>query len=217
MFPQHYYLIYCIISASIILHHHQASATVVSFANTPSSPSSQHPSSTVFQVFYSGRDPDVCCEALDINIHDGQGYGWFRADLVAFSHIEAANIFTSVFGRRTRRQCSADLIATKHGIPDWQIEVPEASGGAGSAGIVKGLNPGKLKLKYPNLMVVGDVRYNFYFEDASTGVLTYMDRDQNTVMARPFVNPIISHFESNNRTTRGGGSSRLMNDEGGPV
>lgn len=166
---------------------HWASATVVAFANT------RFPEPSAFQVFYSARDPDVCCEPLDIDIHDDRGYGWFRADLVAFSHIEDPNIFTTVFGRRTRRQCSSDLIATKQGSPNWQIEVPEVAGGAGSAAIVKSSSPGSLKLKYPNVIVVGDVRYNFYLEDTS-GVLTYMDQAQNKVTGRPFVNPI-SHSD----------------------
>ncbi|KAL9599250.1 MAG: hypothetical protein Q9219_003952 [cf. Caloplaca sp. 3 TL-2023] len=178
--------------SSLALHIPLITAAVVAFANFRS------PSPSTFQVCKSGTHTDICCVPLDLDIHDGRGYGWFRADMVAFSRIETPQTSTYIFGRRSARICSDDLIAGKRGNSDWQQEVPEAAGGAGSAAVVQSANPADLKLRYPEVIVVGDVRYFFYYEDED-GFVLFVDQAENMIVGRPFKDPLALSRENGTR------------------
>lgn len=156
----------------------QAFATTVTFANTQSSEIS------TFQVFTAGTHSDLCCIPVDINRNDGRGFGWFKPDMVSFSRIETAQTATTVFGHRSQLACVDDIRATKQGKADWQTEVPLAIGGVGSAAVTYIGRPGRLRPKYPDNIVIGDVRYKFAFEDQS-GILTYWDDEYNAIGGRP--------------------------------
>ncbi|KAL9009239.1 MAG: hypothetical protein Q9173_005718 [Seirophora scorigena] len=163
---------------------HQASAATVTFANLRS------PDAPTFQVCKTGRDPDVCCEPLDIDANDGRGYGWFRADTVAFSYIGAPDIVTTVYGHRATHPCALDVIATRQGNRDWNVDIPGATGSAGSAAVLKHPDPRgpAPERKLPATIVIGDVRYDYWFEGPKD-IYTYLDDDGNVVAGRPLVRP----------------------------
>ncbi|KAI4086696.1 MAG: hypothetical protein LQ344_007335 [Seirophora lacunosa] len=170
----------------LTIYTHQARAATVTFANlrTPDVP-------PAFQICKTGRDPDVCCEPLDIDANDGRGYGWFRADTVAFSYIDAPRTVTTVFGQRDPRPCGSDVIATRQGDRHWSIDIPRQTGGSGAAGsaaVLRHLTSSVPKRKLPETIVIGAVRYEYWFE-GPRGVYTYLDDEGNPVSARPLVRP----------------------------
>lgn len=153
---------------------------VVAFANIRSD------KPATFQVCKTGVHPSVCCEALDLDINDGKGYGWFRAELVAFSHIESQDTVTTIFGRHSQRPCFTDVVTSEQGGPNWRMEVPRW--GAGSASVVKDPSqPGALARKYPDVINVRDVRYSASEHTSSTQI--YIDEFGNIITGRRFANP----------------------------
>lgn len=165
-----------------------AFATIVTFANT------QTFVPPTFQVCNTKNDLEVCCIPLDVDGHDGRGFGWFHADLISFSHINTPQTNTTVFGRRSPHPCFDDFVTTKQGRANWQYFLPPGSGGAGSAAVVQTLTIGSLKTKYPDVIVIGDVRYEYAFDDQS-GIITYWDDQYNVIAGRPLEDPTLRSLQ----------------------
>lgn len=176
-------LLYCL---SIPVHWASAAlsdGTLVSFANIRSA------EPAAFQVCKTEREASVCCEPLDIDINDGKGFGWFRAELVTFSYIESPSTVTKIFGRHSLRPCSSDVITTKQGGRNWRMDVPDW--GAGSASVVKDPSQqGALTPKYPEVVTIGNIRYTFVMEDTSR-MLHYMGQDGHSIIGRRFQPPVL--------------------------
>ncbi len=175
-------LLYCL---SIPVHWVSTSSegAVVSFANIRSA------EPAAFQVCKTEREASVCCEPLDIDIDDGKGFGWFRAELVTFSYIESPSTVTTIFGRHSLRPCSSDVITTKQGGRNWRMDVPDW--GAGSASVVKDPSQqGALTPKYPEVVTIGNIRYTFVMEDTSR-MLHYMGQDGHSIIGRRLQPPVL--------------------------
>lgn len=101
---------------------------IVSFSNIRTS------EPATFQVCKTERLTSVCCEPFDIEMDDGRGYGWFRAELVSFAYVEPQTQ-TAIYGRHSQRTCSTNLVAKELSGLNWQMEIPRL--GAGSVVVAR--------------------------------------------------------------------------------
>lgn len=151
-------------------------ATSVTFADYRSSPFS------IRQVCNSDGYLDVCCEPLDLDVKDGRGYGWFRADQVAFNHIESPSTITTVFGKNTRRPCSDDLLAQRQGQQKWQTDFLRGEG-AGSAAAVTTFRPIYMRRKWPSVIFLHGIEFRLIsLEPGETA--SYRDRRGDVIEGR---------------------------------
>ncbi|KAL9595124.1 MAG: hypothetical protein Q9219_006641 [cf. Caloplaca sp. 3 TL-2023] len=139
---------------------------------------------TIRQECTSASLPSICCEPLDLDVHDGRGYGWFRATRVAFRSISTPGTITKVYGANPHGPCADHVVAEKEGREDWQ-QVVASKGGAGSASASESWRPVVLQRRFPDEIFLRGIR--FVFVGWGRGqVASYRDGRGNVVFGRKF-------------------------------
>lgn len=165
----------------IALHIEPSVATSISFTTYSAS-------SSITQVCTSGGYPDVCCTVLDLDIHDGHGYGWSIASQVAFVNIESASATTAIYDFTDPRPCTAGIVTVRHGNHAWQKAVPLYRGGAGSASAVTTFRPLFLRRRFPEVVVIDDVYY-MYTGTGHGEVMSFRNAAGSVISGKYWQNP----------------------------
>ena len=155
---------------------HTTAATFIGFVNSTSAP-------YAYQVCESDIYQKVCCIPLDLNV-ELRGWGWFRAVDVAFTNMGPFDIFSAVYPPVTGPPCSGQIISHQIGSRDWLANVA-ALGGAGSALAMKVDSLSQVHLKFPDYIILNDVRYEFSGMSVM-GMFQYRNAEGATIFGREF-------------------------------
>jgi len=118
------------------------------------------------QICSSRGQLGICCIPLDLDINDGHGYGWFRAERVAFSGLDSHDTFTAVYRRQTQKVCSGEILVQRVGRQDWHTGILSLWS-AGSALAVRSFRPVSVQRQWPDIIMVRGVAFTFMRSSAS--------------------------------------------------
>ncbi|KAL8736150.1 MAG: hypothetical protein Q9181_002515 [Wetmoreana brouardii] len=175
-----YFVLICILSIWVRLN----LAVFIAFMNSPPS------APQILQRVDTYGRPDACGIPLDLDLLDGRGYGWFRADHITFTEMVATDTFTAVYGKTNQHPCSGAVIAHRMGDQEWHTEIL-TRGGAGSALVLTRFPPDFGHRQYPDSVFVGDEEFMF-IRAGALHVFWYQSRRGAYISGRKFEDFIIS-------------------------
>lgn len=159
------------------------------------------------QICSSLLSEDACCIALDLDIDDGRGFGWFRANKISFTDIDAPDAFTAAYAKNNAQVCSGEMVAHQIGQRDWESNFA-VRGDFRSGLVVKNLGPPNVQKMWPITILVGSTTY--LFKELSGDLFLFRSAERRTVVGRLFGGPVGSNSTGQGLLTNGASANETF-------